>query len=224
MTRKFTFGSIVMMASALLALSAAVPTRAHAQAQKLALKRVLSEFTAFDGNFIDVDSTSAVDGGVPIFFNDAVKTPGNANFAYITLNSEARGDCNGIAFNCVLDGVNCNNGFNPVTGSAFDDGFFPITENPDGWITLAGNNDTFDFINFGPQVANYTWCTPLAKEPKNLHTLQINAGEDGSEFIDLADCTELLSAVSVFMDTNVVGKHSAFLANACQSYPTPNIF
>ena len=183
MTRKFSVISITMMASALLALSATVPTRARAQVttgNNLALKRVVSQFTAFDGNFIDVDDESATSGGITIFDNDAVKIPGNANFAYITVNSEARGDCNGIAFNCVLDGVNCNNGFNPDTGSAFDDGFFPIEENPDGWITLAGNNDTFDFINFGPQVANYTWCTPLAKEPKNLHTLQINAGEDDS--------------------------------------------
>jgi len=216
MTRKFSVISITMMASALLALSATVPTRARAQVttgNNLALKRVVSQFTAFDGNFIDVDDESATSGGITIFDNATVKVPGNANFAYITVNSEARGDCNGIAFNCVLDGANCNGGFNQTTGATFDG----VTDNPDGWITLAGNGDTFDIINFGPQVANYTWCTPMAKTKNNIHTVQINAGEDEG-----TSCFERLSAVSVFVDTNRVVKNSKFFGNACTSYPTPN--
>lgn len=219
MARKFSAFSIATVAMAMLALSAVtVPTNAHAQ-QSLSLKRVASQFTAFDGTFIDVDD-AFTDSLIPvsIFANSAIKVPGGSNFAYITLNASASGQCGGIAFNCKIDGANCNGGFNPSA-----QGF----ENPLGFITLAGNSDSevsglHGSSSFGPTNISYTWCTPLVKTKKNLHEVIINAAQDTFDN-GVSFCTEILSAVSVFIDVNNVHNKN-FIDNACTSYVNPNEF
>jgi len=213
-TTTWFVSSASLMACLVLALTSA-PTRAQPPLPGQNLKRVGSNFTAFDGNQIDVNM-DASEGGVQIY-DQTVKTQAGVNALYVTLQATtflwSAGSGNsanvGLAVNCVVDGAACNTGF----GADQDNDYLPS-----GWIEVAGNSFSEDTATWMP--VSYTWCTPIAKTKNNLHIVQLFAGVDEDE--GPAGAEQLVQTVSVNVDSNRFNSANTKLGNACASYPTPN--
>jgi hypothetical protein len=208
-TKWFVLG---IVAIGLLAVSALAPTPAGAQTPPpppgQALKRVASNFTAFDGSVVVIDEDTST-GGQEIY-DQTVKTPAGANVMYVTLQATSFLDiCDdvGVAVECAVDGVACNSGFD--TDQDLD--FLPA-----GWIEVTGNS--FSEYTSAWMPISFTWCTPFQKTKKNLHVVELFGAVDEDE----AGCVQLLQGVAVHVDVNKFNKANTDLGNACQSYPNPS--
>ncbi len=204
-----------MVAAALLALSALMPTPVGASPPPpppgQTVKRVASNFTAFDGTQININA-DALDGGVEIY-DQTVKSTAGANVLYVTVQGTAHNETcpddpgTGIAANCQVDGVNCNSGF----GIDEDEDALPP-----GWIEVTGTTNVFDDV--GWTAFSYTWCTPIDKTKGNLHVVELFAATDEDE----SGCSNIIQTVSVNVDANKFNKANKELGNACASYANPN--
>jgi hypothetical protein len=137
------------------------------------------------------------DAGVIQLYSNTVKVPSGSNVLYVTISGNGLGDCDGIAIQCLVDGVNC------LQGNTDPDIL------PDGWVVPLGDEYGSD-SDFGLSGLNYQFCTPIRK---GNHTIQLFGA---TEF---GDCNTYIEALHVFVDSSKIGGNAE---NACGSYPTPN--
>jgi len=183
--------------SALLLLSAIMPTRALAQN----IQAFSAQFRNFNGSEANTSvAPAALATGGKAIYDVTVTVPGNINTLFVTVSSTGDLDkrVNSMWLACLVDGKPCNSGSNSQV-PAFT-----------GWVKVqdlspaALNSATSD------NNVNYSWCTPIERHsPPDplLHKVQLRlASGNGTN-------TVFLEQIHVFVNgARIAGKNSA---NAC---------
>lgn len=162
--------------------------------------------------------TPAASGGL-LIYNKNFFTAADINTLYVTIS--ATGDAHDgrrLMLACLVDGVACNSGSNPVGGA------------PAGWVTLlrldnynsdySGPGDSGDGGGGAGDVHDnnitYTWCVPFETNPGS-HNVQIRLASGVSPDADdpAVNNFVFLEGVYFFID----GSRIADAANACTRDP-----
>jgi hypothetical protein len=194
-TRWFGLG---IVAIALVALS--LPASAQTL-QRLAAQQAATGGVDFDG----FDPLAGPKAGNQ-FYTATVKTSADANVLYVTMTGTAAGACDALLVMCQVDGAICDPSINSIEADTSElHSAVQCTESVAGWILLGSNGDTtfqgepsIDGA-WGEQTVAHTWCIPITKTKKNVHTVALFGAEACA-----SGCDNTIEQVSVFIDANKV--------------------
>jgi hypothetical protein len=194
-------------AIALLAASALTPTPAAAQSVSGQQVVRLSAQQAATGG-VDFDGFDPLAGpsASTQFYTATVKTPAGANVLYVTMTGTAAGACDALLVLCQVDGAICDPSINSIEADTSElHSAVQCHESVAGYILLGSQGDTALFGEpsidgaWGEMTVAHTWCIPITKTKKNLHTVALFGAEACGE-----GCDNTIEQVSVFIDANKV--------------------
>jgi hypothetical protein len=197
--------ALLGVAAGAFAMFASISTRAMADKDKQRdreMSRLSAQYTAVDGNAILLPSgTIPGDAGQIEIYSNTLTVPKRDNTLYVSVFGEGLGTCDGFAFLCQVDGVNCVQG-NALPGPGL------VAAIPPGWVIPLGNEfesgDDFGLTGF-----SFQFCAPTTQ---GSHSIAIHAASS------FGSCDTFIEGLHVYVDSN----HISDAADRCATYATPN--